>query len=326
MSNLPDSGGAGQTPILPKTLLLDNGSVAPATPGCGAPDVAGVGNSSLVSCSYGQMVHLELFPGAVIKESSNRVRAGKHIRSKRGKISGLSEHSASRLREFLLTWHVPGREVWAVSLTIRRVVSPGEWRECWHRFRDRARRCLTAAVYRVELQRRKVPHIHAAVWLVAWNQEQDLQLRLRLVHQHFEQLELWHVGWFDSITAPGPDGKRVYDYAEYKHAMHARRIEDEGWAIYQSLHHGKAKREQLGWIGKQWGVIGRALFKRRKPVQLELSLRQYWTFRRVMRRLLRARGAKRTALPAHGRWVRCIDQATVEKLAGWCKAVIVEGA
>lgn len=272
----------------------------------------------LVSCAYGEKVHLELFPDAVVKEQTGRLWPGKGGGGKRGKISGLSEHAAARLREFLMTMEVPGREPWAVTLTKRVLVRPEEWRSLWMRFRQRLRCCLTAAVYRVELQRRLQPHIHAVAWLLPWP-EGDVtadQAEFAFVK---ENRDVWFHGWLNTITPAGADGKRIYDRAEYLHASHMRPVENSGWAVYQALHHAKGKREQLGWIGKQWGVIGRAFFRRRVAVQLELNLSQYWRFRRVMVRLLRARGTKRYRLPAHGKWLRCVESHLVEKVVTWCK-------
>ena len=306
------------------SVLCQLASESVATGGSTCPEGGSGRPRSLVSWSYGQMISLELFPYGVIKAPSWVIHGGKGRRlpggGKRGKIEGFSIKASGRLREFLMTMHVPGRLPWAVTLTSRRCATPDEWRTWWHRFRDRARRCLTAAVYKVELQRRKAPHIHSVVWIVD-EVEKGGRDRQQLLLA-FEQLDLWHHGWLDCITPVGVDGKRVYDWAEYQHACHVRKVEDEGWAIYQALHHGKNKKEQCGWKGKQWGVIGRGFFKRRRPVQLELNLRQYWRFRRLMSRLLRARGARFWRLPAHGKWVRCIESSVVEKLAAWCKSSV----
>jgi hypothetical protein len=280
---------------------------------------------SLVSCAYGLAVTLELFPDAVLKQQSQFIKGKAGGGAKRGKIEGFSAHSASRLREFLTTQHVPGREPWAVTLTMRRLVDPETWRRLWKRFRHRANRLDTAAVYRVELQRRRAPHIHVVAWFTTWKHEQDRQLRLELSDRQLRQSELWRSGWLDCITVPQRDGRIVYDRAEYRYASAIRKVQDNGWAVYQALHSGKGKKEQLGWIGKQWGVIGRHLFVRRKPVELQLSLRQYWTFRRIIRRLLVARGAKRCSLPGHGKWLRCLEFDVVHRVTTWCQALHPRG-
>lgn len=317
METLPEVGSPCQHR---KPFVLDNGRARwVATPNGGA---GGRGDpvGSLVSCAYPVAVHLQLFPDAVIKEQHGRVWAGKSGGGKRGKINGLSEHAAARQREFLTTWHVPGREPWAVTLTKRVPVTWSEWAVIWNKFRCRLRRCLTAAVWNGELQRRGVPHVHAAVWFLPWPspdvQGQERQQEFEFV---FEHRDVWRKGWLDSITKPQLDGRVVYDRAEYFHAVHMRPIEDNGWAIYQALHNSKRKREQSGWKGKCWGVIGREFFRRRRPVQLDLSLRQYWVFRRLVSRLLRSRGTRRYKLPAHGKWLRCIESDVVERLVTWCK-------
>jgi hypothetical protein len=211
-----------------------------------------------------------------------------------------------------MTMEVPGREPWAVSLTKRVLVTPETWRAMWMRFRQRARCCLTAAVYRVELQRRRQPHIHAVAWFLPWPGVDATQKEFAFVEA---QRDLWFHGWLECITEKG----KLPTSAEYFHASKMRPVENSGWGIYQALHHSKHKREQLGWLGKQWGVIGRALFHRRQPLQLELSLAQYWRFRRLVSRLLRSRGARRYKLPASGKWLRCIESDVVHRLVTWCK-------
>jgi len=254
------------------------------------------GKPPLVSCAYGQMVHLELFPDAVIKQAC-KLRNGRPPRSGgvRGKIETLSKHSAGRLREFLLTWWVPDRQlVMAWTFTIRRPVTPAEWRQLWHCWRNRANVAEVAAVYRVELQKRKVPHVHMTAWHRPINTPEG----------QAEQLT-FHPGWLKTITPKKDDGEQVFDWAEYNHAVYGRRVDDQSaWGIYQSLHSGKPG--QSGWLGKQWGVIGRKFFKRRDPVQLELTLPQYWRFRRIVCRWLKSRGTRFYGLPANGRWVRAV--------------------
>jgi hypothetical protein len=166
----------------------------------------------------------------------------------------------------------------------------------------KASRAGVAAVYRVELQKRKVPHVHLTSW-------HHLPWEPGAVR---EQLA-FAPGWLDTITPPDENGVRWHDYAEMKHAVVGRFVEDKsGWGIYQSLHSGK--RSQAGWIGKQWGVIGRGFFKRRDPVQLELTLAQYWRFRRVVSRWLKSKGTRRYGLPENGKWVRCIPLEVSQRI------------
>ena len=302
-----------------KQFVLDATRTYEGPPSAARSDPEG---GPLVSCAYGQQFQIDVYPGGIKKESAWKVTGKGGNIGKRGKINGLSKHAAGRLREFLVTHYVPGREPYAATLTARKLMSPDEWRIRWKRFRTRAAICLTAAVYRVELQRRGAPHIHSLVWVENWESGEDPGRERQ--EKRWEQMDLWGKGWLDCITDKQPDGKRIYDGAEFRYATRMRRVEDEGWALYTALHSGKAKKAQLGWIGKQWGIIGKHLFKRRKPVQLQLYGRQRWVFQRLMRRLLRLRGATKCKLPSYGAWLRCMDSKVALKLLAWAKAQGVE--
>jgi hypothetical protein len=196
----------------------------------------------------------------------------------------------------------------AWTYTIKRPVTPAEWRHYWHNWRMKAARRGVAAVYRVELQKRKVPHVHMTSWQVH-------EKGLAMIEE-----QLWFTrSWLDTITLPEADGHRIYDYAEWQHAVEGRVVDDHGgWAIYESLH--SSKKGQSGWIGKHWGVIGRRYFKRREGVQLELTVQQYWRFRRLVSRWLKAAGTRRCSLPTHGKWLRCIPVEVSGRLVEFVKA------
>jgi hypothetical protein len=189
----------------------------------------------------------------------------------------------------------------AWTFTIRRPVTPAEWRQLWQCWRNKANRQGAAAVYRVELQKRKVPHVHMTAWMPNRGEE------------FWQQQELFTDGWLDTITPKQPDGTRVYDAAELYRAVKGRLVEDHSaWAIYESLH--SSKKGQSGWVGKQWGIIGRRYFKRRESVQLELTLPQYWAFRRIVSRWLKSKGSRHYGLPAHGKWLRCIPSDVSKRI------------
>lgn len=264
----------------------------------------------MVSCAYGHGVVLELFPDAVLKQGSKVVN-GRPLRlldKKRGKILDFSRHSASRLREFLMTWWVPDRQVvMAWTFTIRRPATPAEWRQLWKQWRMKANRGGVAAVYRVELQKRKVPHVH----LTSWQHRPDEP-------GGYAEQKCFAPGWLDTITPTDENNCRWYDYAEMKRAVVGRFIEDKsGWGVYQAMH--SSKKGQSGWVGKQWGVIGRKFFKRREAVQLELTLSQYWRFRRAVSRWLKSKGSRRYGLPEHGKWLRCIPAEVTSRVVAWAQ-------
>jgi hypothetical protein len=92
-----------------------------------------------------------------------------------------------------------------------------------------------------------------------------------------------------------------------------RELGNEGWLVYLALHAGKHKGQQLGWKGKQWGVIGGERFQRRACHAVDLTDRQRARFQRVMRRVL----GSRRRLPKENSWVRCIRSEVVEKVLAW---------
>jgi hypothetical protein len=116
-------------------------------------------------------------------------------------------------------------------------------------------------------------------------------------------------------------------------------VESEGAAVYLAAHTGKQKEEQLGWQGKQWGIINRRLFVRRVPVEYELQGQQVVKFHRAMEALLTLRRERRiieknvwqrrnglpdiehvpVRLPRSVNWQRCGDQETTERLLRWAK-------
>lgn len=242
----------------------------------------------LVSSAYGhKMTRVLVYPHGLRVEPKEVVPIKPPRGFVRGKIEGFSAEAASRLREFCVTMHVPDRVPLKVTLTTRGVMTPRDWRRAMKQFRMRARRAGVPFVYRVELQKRKAPHLHAIAWVCA---------EPGLVPEH---RQLFTEGWIECVRESGDQFSRRY-------AVDMGEVKDEGWLIYLALHHGKHKGEQLGWQGKQWGVVGRFMFKRRDAHEVELTDAQRYRFQRIVRRLLAGRkrivdrcGYERDACNAH---------------------------
>lgn len=181
----------------------------------------------------------------------------------RGAIVTFSDKAARRLREAFMTLWVPGYSLWSFTLTTHQVFTPDQWRAIMKRFRMACLRSKWAGIWRVELQKRKTPHGHVAFWLppgVGHDQVRDAWL---------------------SATGEANDPEAVLN------AVKSRQIEadDTGWGVYMGMHDGKHKAEQLGWVGKQWGVWNDALFSKREPFRFELTPREHAQFLRVLRNL-----------------------------------------
>jgi hypothetical protein len=134
------------------------------------------------------------------------------------------------------------------------------------RFRQRLKDRGWAGVWRVELQRRKVPHLHVALYLAEGYCFGDVLIQ-----------------WCEATG-------EIHDMEALKHAVKGKRIEDEGWVVYMALHDGKKKEAQLGWQGKQWGVWNQDAFVERTPSNYsrELTPGMNAALRRFLRRWLSA--------------------------------------
>jgi len=198
-------------------------------------------------------------------------------RGKRGRIEGFSSAAAGRLRHWLLTQHRKGGQMWDVTLTIPGEVIPEEWDTLKRRIFKRWERGGFAVVWRVELQKRGTPHLHCVVWTPG---EMPLEKRNALLY----------VAWWECLPA-----EKRFSAGAWKHAAHVKGpytdIEQSPkWLAYVAAHASKRKKEQLGWKGKQWGIINREMFSEREPMlHVTLSRDDEKKFNRTLSRYLFAK-------------------------------------
>jgi hypothetical protein len=236
-------------------------------------------------------MHLLSMPGGCrLLGGTPRARRGK-VGGVRGSIRGLSQAAAARLRWFLLSQHVPGYRPWAVTRTIHRPASPEDWRACQKRWATELGRLGWSEVYRVELQRRKVPHCHGALWVPESIDEDDIA-------------ELW-------IKCT----KEQNDSAARENAvvLSPMVMGSAAWLAYLTAHVGKHKAAQLGWLGKQWGVIGRERFELVPTEQVEMGPVAARWFARLLRRWARARYGCRVFTSERG-FCRAMDGSVLPAL------------
>jgi hypothetical protein len=209
---------------------------------------------------------VEIYPAGVVLERKLGLSIQPVDLPPRGVIDGFSPEASRRLKEMFLKLFVPGFDLAALTLTTHRVHSPAEWRAAIKRFRMRVKRLGWAGLWRVELQRRKTPHAHVAMWLPP-----------SVVLADVAQIWLECVGEENDLLAR-------------EHAVKGRKIphDETGWAVYLALHDGKHKEAQLGWLGKQWGIWNLWKFRVREPERFELTPRQHGQFLRVLRHLDRS--------------------------------------
>lgn len=209
----------------------------------------------------------------------------------RGTIDGASRDSERRLRRFLLEYEPRGAqemECWAVTLTLRHHLSAEIWRHCWAVWSQQARRSGWPVVWRVELQRRGVPHLH----LVTWGPESMCEAMRE------KWLKVWGI-------AHDPD-----------HCAYAVdwRSANGGWFGYVALHQAKHSEQGAGWQGRHWGVLNKELFVPRETMVHVLTPTQYQYVRRFLSWIYQRRG-RRSDLPFISSWDALgEDRMTVERV------------
>lgn len=217
---------------------------------------------------------------------------------KRGEIDGFSKASRRRMREAMLTRYIEGAYLVGVTFTVPWKGSNfaplmDEFRECWNRFGVSFRRALpnSSMIFRVELQQRGAPHIHGLVWIAA----QDvggvggapvvpLTPANVLALAYFQLREMW----LHSVPNLHRGSYRAFE----RYGVKVEMIADAG-AMFRYLadHASKHKQAQLGYKGKQWGIIGDKNLSTRSPVVLPPfeSPRHEVVFLRLLRKVMRYR-------------------------------------
>ena len=171
--------------------------------------------------------------------------------SERGKITGFSAKSSRRLRQHMLTnWGGENSQPFAVTLTTRQMHTPEQWESAIKRFRTSLARKYPdwAACWRVELQRRKTPHLHCVFWI-----PKSTQYNYSVSWYQYRITELW----LKAI-------REENDIHSWSYAVSVKDLTGAtGWVIYCTLHDSKHKKEQLGWKGKQWGIWNKKAWQAR---------------------------------------------------------------
>lgn len=187
--------------------------------------------------------------------------------SRRGSISSFSRHSRLRLRESLANASLAASDVFGVTLTVpwKNLSEPlsdtlERYRECFNRFGVYFRRKypFSAAIFRHELQRRKMPHCH----LVVFFSLQDLKGR-GLLDLRREVFDIW----LRSLNGFFGGGSLL---AFSRHGVKVDRLADrDAMFRYISDHASKSKQAQLGYKGKQWGYINKSLLSNRVKISYQ---------------------------------------------------------
>lgn len=150
---------------------------------------------------------------------------------KRGKVRQFSNKSRKRLIELLLKCRFERPA--AITLTLAE--NPSDFQKLFKFFSRKMVQIGLSAVWRVELQTRGVPHLH----LVA--DVPDIEVASKI----------WS-SWVATV-----DNFLPYRFGFLEYGTAIRWLDGSGWFKYLALHAGKHKASQLGWEGRQWGIINR---------------------------------------------------------------------
>lgn len=237
--------------------------------------------------------------------------------SKRGEITKFSAKSRARLRQVLLKHDPPaGWKPHNITLTVPGPpLTPEAWRDLVGPFWLEVAKQGLASIWRVELTQKGQPHIHALLYGPA-----DCHLAFRQA-------------WWSAIDSLGAcrhtvQCKKTSDTVDYSvrtrmnlpGAMgHAVDVQGDngtsGWWRYLCDHESKKKQAQLGWQGRQWGVVGRKHLGIQEAQGEELTVPQTYLFMRALRRLTRSRVYRGMV----GRSVWYTDPVVAKKIIAWAK-------
>lgn len=193
--------------------------------------------------------------------------------SSRGKITSFSRHSRLRLRETLATRSIIGCRQYGLTLTLPWQIEDfligdslfnrsfdqdlmyDNYKKVFNRFVLYFKRSFpnSSGVFRHELQRRGLPHAHLVLYIP------HLDLPFAGGDQsfsHFSYLkrtitQIWYKSLLCDLGSGSVEGF-------FRSSCHLELLNDN-IAIFRYLcdHTSKSKQSQLGYKGKQWGIIGR---------------------------------------------------------------------
>lgn len=288
--------------------------------------------ASTIVSNHGSFVNLsegvEMWQyGVKVKSGGLHFIPSAEGRNKRGEVTSFSPAARRRMREALLVsdLRVPSYR-FGITLTVpwhgeRTSETDSIFREVWNRFTVSFKRKYPkwAAIFRVELQQRGMPHVHAVVFCP----ETDAIFRGVTFWQtvHDEVFALW-------LRAVGADNMRGGNLEAFvKHGVSVDYIRSHGAMMrYICDHATKSKQAQLGYKGKQWGYLNRKNFQTLPPVRFDgLIGHALVIFNRQLQRLCRFRvkddaspfGCKLSHRVRRGTYY--VNLATAQRIAAWAR-------
>lgn len=193
---------------------------------------------------------------------------------------------------FGFCWTIPGK-----------TLNPDEVRELWQRWRlDYLQRKWADIpfIWRIELQQRKQAHWHCVAW-IPLNHPKTARIDAPEQIKATIITEMIKDDWVAFVR--NRLGSEWGEWTHYGAQLHACKVDllkntDATNIVgYLADHTTKHKKEQLGWQGRQWGIVNKGLLEFEAVEQWEISPEVHKRATRQFRRLqerLRARGGKYT--------------------------------
>ena len=195
-----------------------------------------------------------------------------------------------------MTLYKPLWRPYAVTLTTHRKMDCDEYKVCLKRFFRVLRQYKIPAIYRHEMQSRGTPHTHMVMWMNTeepdWSKVKTRERRYSypdgIVNSKINFVGNCCLFGVRHIETEWLFATREYhDHYACRHSVMSRFLNDQDiWAVYLALHHGKEN--QLGFKGKAWGIINKDMLRERPHLDIKLTRKENMIIRRRLRKWVKA--------------------------------------
>ena len=231
--------------------------------------------------------------GYIVKGQTGKWYGVKPPVRQEGDITTFSRTSRSRLRETLAMAHLKrGGRLFGVTFTIPSptqadILSPCKVRLIWSDFSQHIfPRTFphSSLIWRIELQERGQAHWHCVFYCSdddALTRNADLSNAFDLVC--FELCSVWRKLVQKRVNTDNWSLKTYIGFSD--NGVDVKPLTSSAIVGYVCDHGSKQKQAQLGWVGRQWGVIGRKNLSFEGSTVVSVPLAQHIKGARQFRRL-----------------------------------------
>lgn len=210
-----------------------------------------------------------------------------------GDITTFSRASRSRLRETLAMAHlITDGRLFGVTFTIPSptlsdILSPAKVRDIWFDFiRHIFPRSFShsSLIWRIELQERGQAHWHCVFYCSdddAYSRNADLSIAFDLVC--IELCRVWRELVYKRVNTDNWSLQTHLGFSD--RGVDIQPLTSSAIVGYVCDHGSKQKQAQLGWVGRQWGVIGRKNLSFEGEAVVSVPLEHHKKAARQFRRL-----------------------------------------